>query len=370
MTLQLRAASRTDVGRTRERNEDALFAGRHTFAVADGVGGHRAGEVASRLALEPVAALDEMDPKTAAHKIAEAVRKGNRAVFDRSQQDPELRGMATTLTAVVIHGGSAALAHVGDSRCYLFRDGQITQLSRDHTMVARMVAEGKLTPEQAEAHPQRSIVTRALGAEREVDVDEVEIEILPGDRILVCSDGLTTVLSDDEIRTLAGDGADIDEIVAAMIDEANARGGPDNITAVLVDVGGTPVRAPARLPRRVPVRPLVWAAVVVAVLAGGFFGVRAWTNRSFYVGLDGNRVAIYRGLPVEVLGVRFARVEEPTAVERAEVAPWFLPRLEEGVRRGTLAEARLYVADELPRVEPPRAGSPEEEPDRKRRRRR
>ncbi|MCA1830907.1 MAG: protein phosphatase 2C domain-containing protein, partial [Actinobacteria bacterium] len=140
MTLELRSASRTDVGRTRERNEDSFFEGHRVFAVADGLGGHRAGNVASTIALEPIAALDKLDAARAADGVAHAVRRANRAVVERAEADAGLRGMGTTMTAIVLDDAKATLAHVGDSRCYLMREGEITQISRDHTLVARMVS--------------------------------------------------------------------------------------------------------------------------------------------------------------------------------------------------------------------------------------
>lgn len=370
----VRAAARTDVGRARERNEDAFFAGRRVFAVADGLGGHRAGEVASRLALEPLEPLEGAAPEAAAGSLTEAIRHGNRAIYDRAQEDASLRGMGTTITAVAVGDGTVHMAHVGDSRCYLLRAGQITQLSQDHTLVARMMEQGKLTAEQAEAHPQRSVLTRALGAEPDVEVDEIDVSVIPGDRLVLCSDGLTTVVSDEEITRLAGEGADLDAICERLVDEANERGGPDNITVVLVEIGGDSIgpapgrgvlpflrrrsrtRGPRLRRRRLPHRPLLWAAIVLAVLAGGFAGVRAWADRSFYVGVAEDRVAIYRGFPLEVFGVHFSRVEAVTDTRLADVAPYFRPRLEEGIRAGSLAEAQRIAARQVPRAGGPAPG--------------
>jgi hypothetical protein len=160
--ITTRAAGATDVGRVRDQNEDAYFVGAHVFAVADGLGGHLGGEVASNLALEPVSALDAQAPAKAADQLANAIRRANKTVHDRAQRDHALKGMGTTMTALAIDGAHASLGHVGDSRCYLVRAGRISQISTDHTLVARMVDEGKLTQEQAETHPQRSILTRAL----------------------------------------------------------------------------------------------------------------------------------------------------------------------------------------------------------------
>jgi protein phosphatase len=299
----------------------------------------------------PCARVDLVE-RAAAKGVADAVRKGNRAVHDRSEKDESLHGMGTTMTAVVISGDTAFIAHVGDSRCYLIRGGTITQLSRDHTLVARMVSEGRLTPEQAEAHPQRSVLTRALGADRDIDVDESRITVMEGDRLLLCSDGLTGMLSNDEICEFVAAGADLDEICRRLVDAANERGGLDNITVVLIDVTQAPgvvPRKPHRARgrtgrRRFPVRLVIWLLLLTTLGIGGYGGVRAWANRSYYVGLDGNRVAIYRGLPVSFAGVHLSHVEQPTPILTTDVESYFVPRLQDGIRVPSLAQARVQVA--------------------------
>lgn len=381
---ELRAASSTDVGRVRERNEDSLYAGRHVFAVADGLGGHRAGNVASSLAIEEIATLDEVSPKEAAKRLPEAVRRGNRAVHARAAEDPELSGMGTTMTALVVSDGTAYIAHVGDSRCYLIRGSGISRLSRDHTLVARMVDEGKLTAEQAEQHPQRSVLTRALGAEREVDVEEIRVPLVAGDRLLLCSDGLTGVVADEEIQTMASDGADLDEIAQHLVDQANDRGGPDNISVVVVDVGGSisAARAAGRIPaatraaaRRLPMRLMLWIAILIVAILGGALGLRAWANRSYFVGVDdAGTVTIYRGIPVDVPGMSLNEVEEPTDLPVRDVRnPAVRRSLEEGVRLPSLDDARAYVEglkrdagiDGMldPRASPSPDGSPSPSPE-------
>jgi PPM family protein phosphatase len=363
-TTALRWAARSDVGKARDRNEDSYFGGEHVFAVADGLGGHNAGDVASRLAIEPIRNLDrrigEVPDDRVADTLADAVLEANRAVYKRAQGDVRVRGMGTTLTAIAVADGAAHLAHVGDSRCYLLRGGAISQLSSDHTLVARMVQEGKLTPEQAESHPQRSILTRALGAEPEIDVDSLEVTLLPGDRLLLCSDGLSSVIGEESIRSVLEDAIDLDAACTRLIEEANANGGPDNITVILVELTGTPPlrtgpsavrraekvsegRAPAR-PRRVPVRALVWLAVVLLIVIGGWLGFRSWVDRSYFVGLDADRVTVFRGLPTEVGPWELNRVEErtPYAIEQAPVQ--FRRRLEDGIRVDSLADARAVLA--------------------------
>ncbi|MGH2785287.1 MAG: Stp1/IreP family PP2C-type Ser/Thr phosphatase [Actinomycetota bacterium] len=355
----------TDVGRARERNEDSYYAGEYVFAVADGLGGHNAGDVASRLAVEPIAAFDRTVEGTPDDRLAEALERAvdaaNRAVYQRAQSDAKVRGMGTTLTAVAIANGSAHLAHVGDSRCYLMRGGEISQLSSDHTLVARMVAEGKLTPEQAETHPQRSILTRALGAEPDVDVDTLEIQLLTGDRLLLCSDGLSSVIGDEQILATLADSKGLKEACKRLIDAANDRGGPDNITVVVVEVTGeaavrsagsvvapprreiSPAPAARRDRRRIPVRPIAWILAVVVLGLGAWLGVRAWVNRSYFVGVSEGVVAIYRGLPTEFAGIELNHVEERTVTPVDQVAERWRSQLEDGIPADSLTEAREIV---------------------------
>lgn len=363
--VKLAAAALSDVGKAREINEDAEYAGERVFAVADGLGGHRAGEVASRIAIEAIAELDHDMSGDPAGSLIEAVRNANREVFERAQHEADLRGMGTTITAVAIDGTRAHFAHVGDSRCYLFRDGAISQVTQDHTLVARMVAEGKLTQHQAETHPQRSILTRALGAGADVDVDTLELELYGGDRLLLCSDGLTATIPDEELREYATKRADLASICRALVDEANARGGPDNITVVMVGVEGprhrpepmaeaAPPKPEGRLAtapkpetarrRRVPVRLVVWASIVLVALVAGTIGVRSWLSRSWYVGVDGTTVAIFQGLPTDAIGDRLNNVKERTRITLDQVAPFYRPRLQEGIRVADLAAARALVA--------------------------
>jgi protein phosphatase len=283
------------------------------------------------------------------------VRRANRSVFDRAKSDPALNGMGTTMTlAVITDDLSAHIAHVGDSRCYLIRGGAITQISHDHTLVARMVDEGRITPREAETHPQRSVLTRALGAERDVDVDETNIALAPGDRLLLCSDGLTGVLADDEIAQMASNGDDLDAICGTLIDAANARGGPDNVTVVLVAVEGTgtagaPVRplaqrVSARARRRFPRRALLWAAVLLLVMFGAYLFVHTLNSGYYYVGVDGDSVAVYHGLPVKIAGVKFSKVVEPTGVRVHQVATYLLPQLRDGVRVSSVQAGLEYIS--------------------------
>jgi serine/threonine protein phosphatase PrpC len=240
--MRLSSFAVTDVGRTRAGNEDSYFCGRTVFAVADGLGGHQGGEVASAAAVEPLAALDGREfaePGGAAEALAAAIREGNAAILERAAGDPGLWGMGTTVTAAALAGERhLQLAHVGDSRAYLLRDGSLEQVTTDHTVVGELVRRGRLTPEQAAIHPERSILTRAVGLDPRVPVDTPDpVELRDGDQVLLCSDGLTEAVDDDRIAELLSAGADGEAACRSLIDAANAAGGPDNITVVLLRAG-------------------------------------------------------------------------------------------------------------------------------------
>ncbi|HWH31253.1 MAG TPA: Stp1/IreP family PP2C-type Ser/Thr phosphatase [Egibacteraceae bacterium] len=250
--MRISAHAATDVGRVREGNEDSLFAGRAVFAVADGMGGHQAGEVASEAALRPIAALDGQEfaaPEAAQDALVEAVVDANRSVVSQARSDPSLRGMGTTLTAVLVRDNHLHIAHVGDSRAYLLRGGRdMTQLTTDHTLVEQLIREGRLARSEAAVHPQRSVITRAIGVDQQVQVDSLPpLQLQPGDQVLLCSDGLTGPVDDHTIAEVLAGTADGDTACRQLIEAANAAGGPDNITVVLLRLEGDPAAA-ARTP--------------------------------------------------------------------------------------------------------------------------
>jgi PPM family protein phosphatase len=212
------------------------------FAVADGLGGHQGGEVASAAAVAPLEALDGRElatPTEAAEALAAAIQEANSAILDRAAGDPSLWGMGTTMTAAAVTAdGHLQLAHVGDSRAYLLRDGALEQLTTDHTVVAELVRRGRLTPELAAIHPERSILTRAVGLDPRIPVDTPDpLDLRPGDQYLLCSDGLTEAVADPTIAELLSAAEDAEATCRSLIDAANEAGGPDNITVVLVRVG-------------------------------------------------------------------------------------------------------------------------------------
>jgi protein phosphatase len=225
----------TDTGQQRRHNEDAYYARTPVFAVADGMGGAQAGEVASHAAVEAVAAGLPEDG-TAEDRLAAVVRRANEAIFRMSREDDSRAGMGTTLTAAMLDGQHVAVGHVGDSRLYLYRDGALERMTRDHSLVEEFVRQGKLTPEQAEKHPQRSVITRALGPEHSVEVDTFRIPARDGDVYLLCSDGLSGMVSDSDMAAILGQGGELGSLARSLVDRANENGGRDNITAVLFRV--------------------------------------------------------------------------------------------------------------------------------------
>ena len=336
-------AVRTDTGRQRNANEDSLFVEAPLFVVADGMGGAQAGEVASRAAAESFAQnLPAAPPE---RLLEETITGANRTIHELARKDPSLAGMGTTTTAALVDLDSeeVAIGHVGDSRAYRLRGGRFEQLTRDHSLVEEMRRKGQLTDAQAEDHPQRSIITRALGPEPEVDVDLQTVPAQAGDVFLICSDGLTTMLDDEKIAHILSRATSLDSAVRALVDEANRAGGRDNITVVLFRleeaegaateassaregatlIGGdaeaagltaTEVRKraaaeaarkrreeiesrPRRRGLRTALKVLVPLLLVVAVIAGAWYGNR----QIWFLGTDdAGRVALYRGAPYEL----------------------------------------------------------------------
>ena len=237
MTLG-RSASATDTGRRRRHNEDAYVCEPPLFAVADGMGGAQAGELASGLAA--AALRDEASELTGGEqRVDDLIQEANRRIYERQSQDASASGMGTTITVALVEDGRVAIGHVGDSRAYLIRDRKLEQLTEDHSLVAELVRSGKLSPEEAEGHPQRSVITRALGTDPDVDVDTFSVETRPGDLFLLCSDGLTSMVGDEKILSeVESNRADLSTAAKALVRAANKGGGEDNITVVFFEIAG------------------------------------------------------------------------------------------------------------------------------------
>jgi serine/threonine protein phosphatase PrpC len=330
----VRTAVLTDTGRKRRHNEDAFVVEPPLFAVADGMGGAQAGELASSLAA--AALKDSQEPgEGGEERVNELIQQANRRVYERQSQDAAASGMGTTMTVALVEDGRVAIGHVGDSRAYLIRNGALEQLTEDHSLVAELVRSGKLSPEEAEGHPQRSVITRALGTDPDVDVDTFSVETRPGDLFLICSDGLTTMVDDETILAeVARNRDDLKSAAKALVRAANKGGGEDNITVVFFEIGGQDLEHTVTLPPREaepeedtldeldrvpaietmdgngrrseprgPGRRLLAAALTLTLLVGasGFVVWGLW--RSHFVGAEADgHVAVYQGVPWNIVG--------------------------------------------------------------------
>jgi protein phosphatase len=230
-----RATALSDPGRKRRRNEDAWVCQPPLFAVADGMGGARGGGIASRLA---AAALRESDSgANGEERVIGLIQEANRRVYERSSEDSDASGMGTTVTVALVEDGSVTIGHVGDSRAYLIRGDSLEQLTDDHSLVAELVRSGRLSPEEAETHPQRSVITRALGTDPDVDVDTLSVAAEPGDLFLICSDGLTSMVGDDTILDIVErNRSNLEAAAKELVNRANRSGGEDNITVVFFEI--------------------------------------------------------------------------------------------------------------------------------------
>jgi PPM family protein phosphatase len=373
------SAGRSDPGRRRRRNEDAYVVAPPLFAVADGMGGAQAGEVAARLATAAFREYHEADDLAGEQRVAAIIQEANRRIYERARVDTEVSGMGTTVTAALVEEGRIVIGHVGDSRAYRLRAGRLEQLTDDHSLVADLVRGGRLSPEEAETHPQRSVITRALGTDPEVDVDSLSVDAEAGDLYLICSDGLTTMIGDDEILAILGRAKSLEHAGKDLVKAANRRGGEDNVTVVLFSVesdepleetavlsgdgqgaqedledtltgleapavvqeeefGWTlaPPAEPQRAARGTPPKPkrrwgrrlllsFAGATFLVVLAALAFFGM----SRAHFVGADEDgRVAVYQGVPwtlgagVDLYRARYVsqlRAVQLTATERTSL---------------------------------------------------
>lgn len=344
----MRYAALSDTGKLRNFNEDSYLATDRLFAVADGLGGHQAGEVASQMACEILAASLEKPPKKNIKKsLATAFQKANEAIFERAWNQPGQYGMGTTLTAVFLSQKTLYIGHVGDSRAYLYREGKLTQLTEDHSLVAELVKQGRLTPEEAEKHPQRAIVTRALGAEPTIEADTFSQKIKIGDRVLLCSDGLNVAVTDDKIAAILASESDLKKACQKLIKAANDKGGPDNITVVLMEV-----EKPAEAQKEASATKTHWglfalsvtlAIATVILLLMGVAGY--YINKTYWVGFYKNRVTIYRGLPIKIAGISFTQVERKTGIRQSELPYYYQERISQGIVAGDRKKALAVVED-------------------------
>ena len=403
--MNVAVGAKSDIGRVREVNEDSFLVDEPLFVVADGMGGHLAGDVASTTAVDTIRSRSGDASPEDLSTLTELVRSANSRIWEKAQHDPTLRGMGTTCTLLMVDGSAAHIAHVGDSRAYLFRNGKLSQLTEDHSLVGRMVKEGRLSAEEAERHPQRSIITRALGVDSDVEVDLLTVEVAEGDRLMICSDGLTSMVEPSEItEALAGE-SDPQAAADRLVQIANEAGGEDNITVVLIDIGGgsgakrtatatgrradtagsppRPVAAPSSAemtgtrpapiltaeredlplaeepppgdeedeepyrPRRRWPRRLIGALLLIGVfVAGTIIGVNYLVENSWYVGVnDDGRLTIYNGIPEEVPGLTLREVQEVTDLSISKLPDFLRENVRDGIKVDSLDEARTRVRD-------------------------
>jgi protein phosphatase len=392
VTLSLRFAARSHTGLLRDGNEDSVYAGPRLLAVADGMGGHAAGEVASAVAIAAIAPLDEDTPgPDLLDALLGAATSANQHLHDMVEGDPTLEGMGTTLTAVLWGGSRLGLLHIGDSRCYLLRDGVLAQITHDHTLVQTLVDAGRISAEEAESHPQRNVITKVLDGRDELEPDLSVREVRAGDRYLLCSDGLTgPVGSNDTLRdalSLADPQAAVDRLVQLAL----RGGGPDNITVIVADaveadhpipvdpvVAGAaaeapqapppgvndspasrartaegrdveePTRAVAIPPQAPPARHgrrvAALAGLVLLLLVAGAGAGWAYVRSQYYVGADEQQVAIFRGVSGHVAGVPLHTVAERTTLRTDQLGDLDAARVQNGIVAKSRSDAQEIVA--------------------------
>lgn len=321
--------SRTEVGHVREHNEDSLLVLPPLFAVADGMGGHEAGEVASELTIK---ALAELAPASLdADALERAVVAANLNVIKAPHEGIGRVGMGTTLTCAMIEKERLIIAQVGDSRAYLLHQGTLQQLTRDHSLMADMIEAGQLTEAEARVHPNRSVITRAIGSDPHMKPDIYELNVSTGDRILLCSDGICTMIEDHEIESIMAHSASAQDCADALVEAALAAGGYDNATAVVVDVEGSREAQERKAAKKS--KAFIATIIAVVLVAFGLAGFGAWqyVDHSAYLVEQDGKVAVYRGLNDQILGVSLSHLEKTTDIEVDKLQPGLANRIKEGM---------------------------------------
>ncbi|SBT53495.1 PP2C family protein-serine/threonine phosphatase [Micromonospora narathiwatensis] len=393
MTLTLRYAAHSDRGLIRDGNQDSVYAGPRLLAVADGMGGMAAGDVASNIVIGAMAPLDEDVPGDAlVDALRSAVGTANQQLRDTVDANPQLEGMGTTLTATLFSGSKLGMVHIGDSRAYLLRNGEFAQITKDDTYVQMLVDEGRISAEEASSHPQRSLLTRALDG-RDIDPEYSVRQVLPGDRYLICSDGLSGVVSADTIADTMREYGDPQQCVERLVQLALRGGGPDNITVIIADatdqdiveatpiVGGAAARdrgmatsadvstpaarasalsAPRPAAPEEPVdredepergrhRPLRTAAMLLAllvILGGGVFGGWSYTQRQYYVGAtEDGQLAVFRGVPGQIAGLDLSSVHSRSTAKLDDLTLAAQEQVKQGIQAKSEPDAERRLAE-------------------------
>ncbi len=402
------SAAVSHVGKIRSNNQDSGYAGLHLFVVADGMGGHAGGDVASAIAAKRIAEADAVYPsvRDAEFALQQALIAANSILAETVFEHSELTGMGTTVSGILRVGSQLALAHIGDSRVYLFRDGELKQITADHTFVQRLVDSGRITPEEAAVHPRRSVLMRVLGdVDAAPEIDTAIFDTKPGDRWMLCSDGLSSYVADDKMAAILGTVRTAQGAADRLVKESLDHGAPDNVTVVLVDIddsegsSGIPptfvgsaavplsfesdsARRPIRLPtlllhplkatapedshfepegegyleelieedrKRARRRRIVWLVVLVlavAALVGGAFAAYNWTQSKYYVGESNGNVAIYRGVQQNIGPISMSSVYQSTAISVDSLPPLQKSSVETTIPADNLRDA-LDIVDRL-----------------------
>jgi serine/threonine protein phosphatase PrpC len=407
MTLRLRYAALSDVGRVRKDNQDSGFASERLLVIADGVGGAARGDIASSTAVQILRRLDAPPPEDLLEALAGAIHRAHDRIAELVDDDPELEGTSTTVTAALFDGTRVGIGHIGDSRGYLLRDGELSQLTKDHTFVQSLIDEGRITEEESRVHPHRNLILRAVDGVHETDPDLFLLELAPGDRILLCSDGCSGVLDNARLADILGTGT-VDYAVVELIRASLEAGSSDNITCVVADVvepdapvdeetsaatatGPMLVGAAAEQPRRAgaasksffrghrggdtgelepvpgdeqepvdpeqlryaprPPRRFVWlrrlAVVVVLALVVWLLATMAynWTQNQYYVAADGENVAIYQGVEADLPGITLTSVYERTDIDLDTLPDFRADQVRGGITADDYEKARDIVAE-------------------------
>jgi PPM family protein phosphatase len=402
LAIALHYAARSDVGLVRQENQDSGYAGPHLLVVADGMGGHAAGDVASSIAIGEMVSLDGENPGAdgALDLLAETLRAANTELREAVQRRPELKGMGTTVTALLRTGNKIAVAHIGDSRAYLLRDGTLTQITHDHSFVQSLIDEGRITEAEAEGHPQRSLVTRVLTGQLDDEPDLAMREAHIGDRYLVCSDGLSGFVARDTIQEILLKAQPPGATADLLVELALRAGAPDNVTCIIGDVVDDQEQAPptaqevvgAAAGRRVttraiPVSPAAKAAalsraalgtdddeaeqaesrllaeagprsgrrrwlktlflvtLVLAAVAGGSYAAHSWSQQQYYVGEVNGHVAVYQGVSQKVGPWKLSHVVAESDIPLSDLPDFYRGKLDSTVSTASIEDARKLVTD-------------------------
>ncbi len=339
-TTQLMWGARSDVGCVRPHNEDSYLVQSPLFCVCDGMGGHAAGEVASSIAVETIA---KTAPQSAdAARLAAAVEAANAAVIEAALNGLGKPGMGCTATCAYIENDTLAIAHVGDSRAYLLHEGTLIRVTRDHSYVEELVDAGEITADEARVHPNRSVITRALGSDPAMYADHFTLHIEEGDRLILCSDGLSSMIPDSDIENIATQSSTAQICVDNLVDAALAAGGHDNVTVVVVDLVDDGVMREAKRVRR---RNVTIAAILalVFVLVAGIWAYTGITG-SYYLGTYHGNVAVWRGLPGKTLGVELHWLESETSIKLSDLPEDTQNRLKAGITQTSVDDAQDTIS--------------------------